>query len=324
MVFVTSKQPTPFLQSAAWAHAQEALGRRVLQRNGTGWSYLAIVERGRLGSRLYLPLGPVFDDAAALEAALADLQDTAKSEGVDFVRVEPSGPLDIEETVAVLSALGARRALHEVQPACTVINELSMAEEDLVDSFTSAGRRNWRKGMRSGLEVEHSKDPKTIEIFLAHIEDVAQRTGFRPHSEEYFRTVFQSLLDQDAGGYVLVHYQGEAIASLFYYRGEGQIMFAHAASYTRVRDLNPSYALAVEALRLGLQEGDAFLDFAGAAPEDATKDHPLYGITEFKLRFGGKRVLRPGTWELPVRNLRYRLYRTTLRIAESLRSVRGK
>src|SRR6187399_686427 len=76
----------PILQSPAWAAVQRALGRTVHERSGDGWQYLAIVERGRLGSRLYTPLGPAVSSVEALGAAVADLRALAADAGVDFLR----------------------------------------------------------------------------------------------------------------------------------------------------------------------------------------------------------------------------------------------
>lgn len=300
----------PILQSPAWGGVQRALGRTVYERSGDGWSYLAIVEKGRLGSRLYTPLGPAVESVAAFQAAMADLLALAADAGVDFVRLEPTAPI----VAADLEALGAVRAARTVQPDCTVINDVTLDEEAIAAAFGSSARRNWRNGLKKGLEVEHSTRPEDIDILLAHLEDVAARTGMRPHSDEYFRTVSRVMLEQQAGGFIIVRHDGEPVGSLFYYQANQQMMFAHSASLTSARALNPTYTLAAEALLLAHREGDHWFDFCGAAPEGAPETHPWFGFTDFKLRFGGERVLRAGTWEIPVHGLRYRLYRLALRV----------
>jgi len=272
---------------------------------------VAIVERGRLGSRLYCPLGPTVSSAQALADAVADLRALACEVGVDFVRVEPSGPV----TGTQVAAVGGVRAARTVQPDCTVMNDVTASEDDIVAAFGSSARRNWRNGLKKGLEVEHTTDPAAVEILLAHVHDVASRTGMTPHSDNYFRTVARVLVEHGAGGFIIVRHEGEPVGSLLYYRAGGQMMFAHSASLTSARALNPTYTLAAEALLLAHRSGDQWFDFCGAAPEGAPQSHPWFGFTDFKLRFGGQRVLRPGTWEIPVRRVRYRLYRLALRIA---------
>ena len=304
----------PVLQSPAWAAAQRALGRTVHERSGDGWSYLAIVEKGRMGSRLYTPLGPAVESVEAFALALADLRALAADAGVDFVRVEPTAPV----TAADVEALGGVRAARTVQPDCTVINDVTLDEEAIAAAFGSSARRNWRNGLKKGLEVEHSTRPEDIEILLGHLEEVAARTGMRPHSDDYFRTVSRVMLEQRAGGFIIVRHEGVAVGSLFYYQANEQMMFAHSASLTSARALNPTYTLAAEALLLAHREGDHWFDFCGAAPEGAPETHPWFGFTDFKLRFGGERVLRAGTFEFPVRGLRYKLYRLALRVRARL------
>ena len=301
----------PILQSPAWAAVQRALGRTVYERSGEGWQYVAIVEHGRLGSRLYAPLGPAVESASALAHAVADLRALAREARVDFVRVEPTGPVGADD----LEALGAVRAARTVQPDCTVLNDVTLAEDDITAAFGSSARRNWRNGLKKGLAVEHSTDPAAVEILLTHLNDVAARTGMKPHSDDYFRTVARVLMEQGAGGFIIVRHEGEPVGSLLYYQANEQMMFAHSASLTSARALNPTYTLAAEALLLAHRLGDRWFDFCGAAPEGAPETHPWFGFTDFKLRFGGERVLRPGTWEVPVRGLRYRLYRLALRVA---------
>src|SRR6187431_941660 len=152
----------PILQSSAWAVVQRALGRTVYERSGDGWQYLAIVEHGRRGSRLYTPLGPAVESVAALADAVADLRSLAAESGVDFVRIEPTAPV----TAADMPALGAVLASRTVQPDCTVINDVTIDEEAITAAFGSSARRNWRNGLKKGLEVDYSTDPATIEILL--------------------------------------------------------------------------------------------------------------------------------------------------------------
>ena len=62
-----------FLQTEAWADFQRSLGRRVHQRSGRGWSFLAIEEKNPAGKVLYAPYGPVAESVAAFDDALAAL-----------------------------------------------------------------------------------------------------------------------------------------------------------------------------------------------------------------------------------------------------------
>ena len=93
--------------------SNETVTRSGIASDGGTWEYLALVERGRLSSRLYCPSGPLYTSKAALEEALESLKREARSYLVDYARVEPQGILGPEE----LSALGLRPAARELRPA---------------------------------------------------------------------------------------------------------------------------------------------------------------------------------------------------------------
>ena len=308
-----------FLQSPHWAKAQEALGRTVYQRSGSGWQYLAIVERGRLGSRLYCPYGPVITTSQNPEAALAmsitDLKALAKREKVDFLRIEPTGAVSAEGVIA----LGGKKAARDVQPATTIVNRLDLSEEELLNQVSASAKRNWRKGIKNSVSFRVSKDPGDIEIFITHINDVAKRTGMRPHSDNYFRQVASAIVPQ-AGGFLLAEHDGKPSGSIFYYEANGEMLHAHAASLSSARNLSPAYGLAIEALLLAQRHGNTIFDFYGAAPTGAPADHPWAGFTDFKIRFGGEFLTRIGTWEIPVNNLRYRFYCSGLKFYSKLKA----
>ena len=60
-----------FLQSRAWALFQDAQGNKTFFASDKNWSWMAVLESTRLGSRLYAPYGPTATSPAALKKALA-------------------------------------------------------------------------------------------------------------------------------------------------------------------------------------------------------------------------------------------------------------
>ena len=81
-----------FLQSEAWETFQRSLGRKTFRREGDGWSYLAILETGSMGTtRLYCPYGPTVDSPRVLKTALDSLTALAHSQKVLSLRIQPTG-----------------------------------------------------------------------------------------------------------------------------------------------------------------------------------------------------------------------------------------
>ncbi len=304
-----------FLQSAPWAEFQWTRGNEVIMRSGPGWEYSAIVEHGKLGNRLYCPYGPTVSGPDQLEDALEDLREQALEQKVDFVRIEPRGEFNSE----TLSELGLARSHHDVQPPDTIVNLVGkdqFSAEDLAAGLSGNPRRTWRKAARQGVTYRVSYDPEEIDLFLDMIHDVAARTGMQPHTDEYFRDMAASLFPGEHAGLMFAELEGEPVASTVFYSDGETMSYAHAGSFSEHRKLSPATGLLLENMLYARETGHRFYDMYGVAPADAPEDHPWRGFTSFKMGFGGSRVSLPGTWEMPVRRTKYRVYNTAARILE--------
>lgn len=307
-----------FLQGSDWAQFQRALGNEAVERSGPGWAYRAIVEHGRGSARLYCPYGPTVDDVAGLKAALDDLREQAQSRGLVFVRVEPWGDVDPQ----VLPRLGLKPAAHTVQPPDTAVVDVSVDDEALLAAVSKTPRRKMRAAAKAGMTYQASTDPADVETFIRHIEDVAERTGMMPHAPEYFRELANSLVPAGAASFLFAELDGERIASVILFHGEDTDYYAHAASLSAHANLSPPNGAMIDALQRAHARGASRFDMFGIAPVDAPDDHPWAGFTRFKFGFGATRVELSGTWELPVRPLRYRVYRFALLAVERVKALR--
>jgi len=305
------KQPEiNFLQSPAWARFQGALGREVIQKDDGDLRYLAIEEHGRLGSRLYCPAGPMVENKAALRTILKELTEEAKHRKLDFIRIEPRGGITEKD----LEKLGLRRSHHDVQPADTVISDVSGSEEEIRAALSQTARRYARKADNAGVTYSLSHGPVDIHYFIELIHDVAQRTGMKPMSDQYFLTIADSLFPTRDGGLLFAELDGKKIAAVIFYTDGTTMCYAHAANHHEYRNISPAYGLGLYALLFAHEQGCKYFDWYGVAPEGAPDNHRWAGFTQFKLSFGGQRVSYSGTWELPVNKMRYRLYKTALKV----------
>jgi lipid II:glycine glycyltransferase (peptidoglycan interpeptide bridge formation enzyme) len=298
-----------FLQQEPWGEFQRALGREVIEKSGDGWSYLAIVERGKFTKRLYCPYGPTAENAVVLQNALDNLKDEAKQRKLDFVRVEPI--VDGEDgVIAELSTLGYRKGQH-VQPEDTALVDVDLETDDEIAAKTHKRiRSHWRKCLREGLVIRQSNDPQDVEIFLDMIHDVSNRTHMSPHEDDYFRLMAKVLFPRGCAGMLIGSFtetseygKSENAASLIYFKNKSTVYYAHAGSYTKYRKLSPATAVLLELLFFARTDGCKTVDMYGIAPENAPADHPWNGFTEFKIRYGAKRKHYLGTWEKPVGGL---------------------
>ncbi len=300
---------THFLQSTAWAHFQESIGRKVFSDHGKNWSYQAILETGRFNTRLYCPYGPHAETPAAFDEALASLKKLAKEQNVTFIRVEPTGTVTSND---LQSLKLSRVTYNQLQPEHTQIIDLSPDEADIVAAMNQNNRNLYRNYAKKGLEMHVSQDPKDITIFTEMMHKVALRNGIRAHSDSYFKAQAEALFPTGAAQLFYVTLEGTPIATSIAYDSETTRYYAHASADDAYRKLSPGNSLLaymiIDAKRHSLGQFDLY----GIAPTD-DPTHRWAGFTKFKKSFGGTPVSYVGAWDFPVSRpgyLLYRLYQT--------------
>ena len=343
------------MQSRAWMTVQQVLGDDVVHQSGAGWRWAGIHHRGRGASYLYIPYGPSVDDPSRAGDALDAITRAGRALGCDFVRVEPdvvvastavgatadaqagtgSGeparearsaageravPAHAATAAAVeetLAARGARR-VRSVQPRHTLVLDLRRPIEDLRGEMLSGRRRSINAATRKGISIRRTREADEVEQFIRLIQRTGERNRFGPHSERYYRTVCRVMFDLETASLYLAEIGGRSVAAVIAFESPTTGYYAHAADDPeRSRQVVAAAPLAWQIVLDSRAEGRTTFDFWGVIPDDSA-DHPWAGFSRFKKTFGGRVLTRPGTFDLPLRPLRYRLYST----ARELRAAR--
>lgn len=298
-----------FLQSPAWQSFQESLGRTTFRESGNGWQYLAILEKGTGNTRLYCPYGPYAEHDEAFDTALRSLIDLGKKHGATFVRIEPTNT----DFLPILTANKWKKITYQsLNPEHTSVIDLAQSEDDLVAAMAQPVRNIYRNYQKKSIHVETSQNPDDISVFLELIHQVAQRTGMRPHSDDYFKAQATALLPSGAGSLWIARHEGAPIAASLMYQNDSTRYYAHAAASAlpHHRKLNAGTALLAEAIVDAKHQGLAHFDLYGIAHENDPRSQAWAGFTKFKRTFGGSDVSFCGSWELPLNKPAYYLYRT--------------
>lgn len=296
-----------FLQSTAWQRVQVALGHDVLWQRGNGWLWAGAVRSGRFPRYLYVPYGPTATSGSTA-AALASTRQAATARAFDFVRVEPVG----DDAAAALSETGAM-ATRSIQPPTTWLLELG--DEEQMRAALSAGHRgSINAATRRGVSVRSSTDPADLEVFLAINEKARQRQGFRGQSDRYHRIVATTLMPLRAASLYVAEADGLPVAAATCFDFADTRYYASAVSDPVLgRRAGAAVPLVWRMILDARTAGQRYFDFWGIAPDDDPA-HPWAGFTQFKKAFGGHPVQRAGTWDIPVRGLRYRVYRSARKL----------
>lgn len=313
-----------FLQSAAWAGFQRSLGRAVHEESGPGWSFLAIEEKNPAGTVLYTPYGPVADSLESFDKALSSLVALAKRCGAVCVRIEPvKAGLPSDEADALLRRRGLEPAPSNQQPELSWIIDLEPDFKDILAAMKPVNRNLYRNIHKKGVTFRSSQDPEDIGVLLNFLHMTARRNGFKPQSDEYLRQVAASLMPAGAATLYIAELHGGPIAAALAYDSGDTRTYAHAALDDTHRKLSAGIPLLVTLIAEAKEKGLKYVDLWGVAPSDQP-DHKWAGFTAFKKSFGGHEVAYAGTWDLPVKKIRYSAYQLARKARDKAKALRNK
>lgn len=312
-----------FLQTPQWADFQRSLGRTVHEQSGPGWRFVAVEEKNPAGKVLYAPYGPVADSLETFDAALAALVVLARKCGAAFVRIEPvSAGLVPAEAQTVLRSRGLRPAPVNQQPELSWIVDLDRDFKDVLAAMKPVNRNLYRNIHKKDVTFRASQDPEDIRVLLNFLHMTAKRSGFKPQSDEYLTQVARSLMPAGAATLFIAERHGGPIAAALAYDSADTRTYAHAALDDSHRKLSAGIPLLVTLMADAKEKGLKYVDLWGVAPED-DPSHKWAGFTAFKKSFGGREIAYPGTWDLPVKKIRYGAYQLARKAREKLRALRN-
>lgn len=300
-----------FLQSEAWEKFQQSLGNTTVRREGTGWSYLALVEHSGGLTRLYCPYGPTVWSLEALDEALVSLKTEAKRVHAAFLRVQPC-PMLLTGNAASVRGM---KAICYSQPEATRVIDLSWPLEDQIAAMSQSKRSVVRNYRNKGLTYRMSTDSADVEELLPLIHDIAERNRILVHDDDYIRKQAAALIPGN-GSLHFIEQDGKAISGALLFEDADTAYYAHAGTAAEHYGLQANTALVGELLAYAKQQGKKRFDLYGIAPND-NADHPWAGVTRFKAGFGGEVVLYNQTYDIPLDKLTYRIY-TLLRAGKKL------
>lgn len=289
------------LQGAGWADFQESINRPTLRESGSNWAWQGFVRSSRGLKYLIVPYGPLVHSNAS--AAIQSVLTQARAAGCDFVRFEPRGTISLTE----IKSHGGRQ-IGEVQPQHTFVLDLTPTEEELRKNLQSGHRNRINTTAKRGITIRQVKDMSPMDDFLRLMADTAAHAHIVNHPDWYYRSMAEVLVGEGIASFYVSEVAGQvASVSLVYDWGDTR-SYAHTGNS---QALNREYKVAVSAAwQMILDAKSAGLtkfDFWGAAPDD-NPAHKWAGITSFKKAFGGELVSTLGSWDVPLKQHKYRAY----------------
>jgi lipid II:glycine glycyltransferase (peptidoglycan interpeptide bridge formation enzyme) len=286
----------PFLQTPEWLAFQKSLGRKVW-RLDDGFIKANIIRHDvRLGPNwLYIPYGPELNLELAKEGLrneithfAAFLRGLAKQQGSMFVKIEPTHDMVIE--LLYRNGVRLKKSPHAVQPMHTVVMDLTLTEDQLLDGLHHKHRYNINLAERKGVTVDESDD---VEAFTKMLEGTSAKGDFRAHPKLYYKKLMNFFASGPTRTRLFFAYHGGApIAGVLMLEQGKTVYYLHGASDNEQRALMAPHLLHWTLMKRYKAQGFKWYDFWGV---DARR---WPGVTRFKFGFGGKLVEYPGSFDL--------------------------
>jgi peptidoglycan pentaglycine glycine transferase (the first glycine) len=308
------------LQSHAWGEFKRGWGWRplrvVLENDGgevVGTGQFLLYHTWPIpGSLMYCTKGPwlPWDDQRAVRAFFDGVGKIARRERAHTVKIEPEVPPERMDVKEHLQALGFRDARYDLNFSSTVVVDLSLSEEELLDKMSAKSKKgkttryNINLARRKGIEVSEREDFElafdTLFGWMKELEEAKE--GFtNRRSREYLHEMMRRMRAAGSGHFLFASYEGTPLSGAFVLTFGRKLWFMHGASGKEKRKLQGNYLLQWEVMRWAKQRGVTHCDFGGAPkPGDRYEDNPYYGVYRFKLGFGGDVVEYLGCMDLPI------------------------
>ncbi len=288
--FVKKQHYSPFVQSYKYGQFYQELGEKYLligvykQDMLIGGS-LVLTVHARRGNFFYLPYGPMLDytDKSMVSDFFSFLQEEAKKEHMDFIRISPFLS-DTKEGRASIESQGFRPAPMHVLAESSWLLDLSQTEEQLLSHM----KKNHRRCEREGVVIEAHTDTQALNTLHTMLDETEKRHNFTRFSRCYIDKEFaQFTKEQEALVYLSTLPDGtpDAAAIIMFYGN--MAVYRHSASKNIDKKLPTSYLIQWRVIQEAKKRGLKWYNFWGVEPKDAGPSHPFAGIGHFKRGFGG-------------------------------------
>ncbi len=307
------------LQTSLWGQVKTFSGwssARVIISEGEtiiAGAQLLIKSLPLIGSIAYIPKGPLFSSA---EPGLRNLVTTSlfnliNKHRMAYIIIQP--PIDDTELSGQLLNYGFQQSKNSVAPTATVILDLSLSLDDILEQMKPKTRYNISIGQRKGVNVREGNE-NDLSIFHHLMVATGQRNKFPPEPEEYFRLMWKLLYKQGYVRLFLVEYEGEVLSTILIIPFGDTVIYKRGAWSGAHGNLHPNEVMHWEVIKWVKSHGYRFYDLEGIDPriarsivhKDSSANNSITGAASFKIGFGGKVTLFPEAYDyLPNPALRY-------------------
>lgn len=295
------------MQAPAWERMQHKLGRQ------TYWldNALFINRKIRFGQDFwYAP--------RTLDEPTAEQIDAVFKGKTTFVRLEPQK-----------NHLPKPFVIHpSVQPRQTLMLDLNQSLDEILNGMKQKTRYNIRLAEKKGVTVASYKYPdsvKMLPVFLKLTKETNLRNQIKSYDQLYYASLLEELGKDNMAELLVASHDNQPVAAMILTKTQEQATYLFGASSSSKQELMASYLIQWSAISQAKKLGLQSYDFWGIRVESDIAEGELrikdnleqvyptpgstYGVTRFKLGFGGTVVIYPPCFDRYYKPFWYNAYR---------------
>lgn len=306
------------LRLALWDREQHSMlaAAQVLRRTATHLPLSA-------GHLAYIPRGPICDWSCSVvtpsgpypiyQFLLSELNTYLKGQGALALQMEPALEVGKQESTEIAKCLNADgfHTVRTIQPAHTILLDITSDEESLLAHMKEKWRYNLRLAERKGVQVRAAQTTGDVRNWYKLLQTTGKRDEFGIHTFDYYLQAWRIFATRNQARLLLAEHNGQLLAGIFVGFMAKQAIYLYGASSNERRNLMPNYLLQWEAIRWAKSEGAATYDFWGI-PETDDEHEAMAGVYRFKSGWGGRVTRFIGNYEYVYRPLAMQVARKFL------------
>ncbi|WP_053388051.1 lipid II:glycine glycyltransferase FemX [Leucobacter japonicus] len=262
-----------------------------------------------LGSWWHVPAGPSAEGTAEVLEAAGAIGELARSRGAFLAKIEPRLGL---AAVPEIQGAGYASTVRIIPNPSTILVDVSGTEDDVFARLGKKARNAINRARRDGIVVTRvDATPEHAAQLYRLLQETAEGR-FVLRSEQYYREFWREFSAAGQGQMFLAHRDGALVAGAYAMGLGAKTTYKDGASVRAKTAYGASHALQWEVLRWANERGAVVHDLCGAPPADRADDreHPLFGVGQFKRSFAPEITDYAGAFDLPLRSLPYRAWVT--------------
>lgn len=298
------------LQSAEWGELKSNFGWKPVRiSSGTCCAQILFKSLPAGFSIGYIPKGPL---GTSDQAFWKELRKVGRDNRAVMIKIEPDGWANGDQSVVWQDAQSQLVPSHPIQPAQTILIDLTADEKTILDRMKQKTRYNIHLAEKKEISIVTSEDIRSFYELMIRTGD---RDSFGIHSFEYYQKVYDLFSPKGQCSLLTARYNDVDLAAVMLFKSGHRCWYFYGASTDIERNRMPVYLLQWEAIRWAIKQGCTDYDLWGIPdyPEEVLEEQfmnrsdGLWGVYRFKRGFGGNIVRTPATHDLVIQPLLYKL-----------------